>query len=82
MTFFDIAMLICLTATPSECRDHRIQFESYGSLQECVFQAQFYIAQWTQANPEYEVKQWGCQYAQSAPDDEQPQQVAPTDDKS
>ncbi|WP_181704137.1 hypothetical protein [Chthonobacter albigriseus] len=75
MNFFDIVMLICLAAKPGECADHRIQYESYGSLNECLFEAQFYIAQWRQANPQYDVKNWRCEYAQQ-PDGGEPAEGA------
>lgn len=70
MSFFDIAMMICLLSDPTKCQEHRIQFESYGSLNECLLEAQFYIAQWKGINPQYDVKTWRCEYAQSGEDDD------------
>lgn len=69
MTFFDVVLAVCLLADPSQCREQRLQYESYGSLQQCVFEAQFFIAQWQAATPDWEVQNWRCEYAKSPPDE-------------
>lgn len=68
MNFFDIVMAICLLNDPTSCREQRLQYESYGSLNECLFEAQFYIAAWKAENTDVEIRNWRCEYAQqSAP---------------
>ncbi|WP_181708686.1 hypothetical protein [Chthonobacter rhizosphaerae] len=67
MNFFDIVMAICLLNDPSACREQRLQYESYGSLNECLFEAQFYIAAWKAENAQFDVKTWRCEYAQQTP---------------
>lgn len=65
MNLFDVVMAICLMSDPSQCREQRLQFESYKSLNECVFDAQFYIAQWQGVNPGFTVKNWRCEYSKT-----------------
>jgi hypothetical protein len=62
MNLFNIVMGICLLSDPNSCREHRIQFESYESLNECILDAQFYIAQWQAANPGWKLGPWHCEY--------------------
>ena len=69
MNIFDIVMGICLLSDPTNCRDQHLQFESYKSLNECVFDAQFYIASWQAENPGWKIKNWRCEYAQQPEDD-------------
>ena len=69
MTFFDVVLAVCMLSDPSQCREQRIQYESYGSLQECVFEAQFYIAQWQASQPGWEIRNWRCEYAATTPED-------------
>lgn len=64
MNIFDIVMAICLMSDPSSCKEHHLQFESYKSLNECVFDAQFYIASWQAENAGWTVKNWRCEYAE------------------
>ncbi len=63
MNIFDIVMAICLMSDPSSCKEQHLQFESYKSLNECVFDAQFYIASWQAENTGWSIKNWRCEYA-------------------
>jgi hypothetical protein len=72
MNFFDIVMAICLMSDPSSCKEQHLQFESYKSLNECVFDAQFYIASWQTENPGWTIKNWRCEYAQEPEGEESP----------
>lgn len=66
MNLFDVVLAICMLSDPSQCREHRLQFESMGTLQDCIFDAQFYIAQWQQANPDWKVGKFHCEYPTEA----------------
>ncbi|ODN68421.1 hypothetical protein [Methylobrevis pamukkalensis] len=60
MNPIDIVLTLCLMSDPSNCFQHRLQYESYEPLKQCVFDAQFYIAQYMGAHPELKLKDWGC----------------------
>ena len=69
MNIFDIVMAICLLSDPKSCHEQHLEFDSYKSLNECVFDAQFYIASWQSQNPGWQIKTWRCEYAQQQEDD-------------
>jgi len=64
MNLFNVVIGICMMSDPSSCKEQRIQFESYESLNECIEDAQFYIAQWQAANAGWNLKSWRCEYAE------------------
>jgi len=76
MNIFDIVMMLCMASDPSSCHEQRLQFESYKSLNECVFDAQFYIASWQAANKGWTIKNWRCEYAPETGADDTDEQPA------
>jgi hypothetical protein len=57
-----IVMLVCKLAQPDMCEEQRIQFAFQGSLQQCVFAAQTYLAQWVGEHPQWTIKNFHCEY--------------------
>jgi hypothetical protein len=56
----DLILLACSLTNTSECREYHILFETGGSLQSCMMQAQPYLAQWVGEHPNYRVARWRC----------------------
>lgn len=57
-----IVMLVCRLAQPDVCEEQHIQFVFQGSLQQCTFAAQAYIAQWAGEHPQWRIKNFHCEY--------------------
>jgi hypothetical protein len=57
-----IIMMVCKLAQPEVCEQQHIQFAFQGSLQQCTFAAQIYIAQWVGEHPQWSVKNFHCEY--------------------
>jgi hypothetical protein len=57
-----IIMMVCKLAQPEVCEEQHIQFVFEGSLQQCTFTAQVYIAQWAGEHPQWTVKKFHCAY--------------------
>ena len=57
-----IVMLVCQLTRPEMCEEQRIQFAFQGSLQQCTFAAQVYIAGWIGEHPQWTVKNFHCEY--------------------
>ena len=60
MSFVDLIVLACTLALPSSCREYHVLFQTAGSLQSCMMQAQPYLAQWAGEHPAYRVVRWRC----------------------
>jgi hypothetical protein len=60
-----IVMMVCKLAQPEMCEQQHIQFAFQGSLQQCTFTAQLYIAQWAGEHPQWTVKNFHCEYPHS-----------------
>ena len=60
-----IVMMVCRLAQPEVCERQHIQFAFQGSLQQCMFAAQLYIAQWAGEHPQWTVKNFHCEYPRS-----------------
>jgi hypothetical protein len=60
-----IVMMVCRLAQPEVCEQQHIQFAFQGSLQQCTFAAQIYIARWAGDHPQWTVKNFHCEYPHS-----------------
>jgi hypothetical protein len=60
MQMVDLILLACALTNPSACREHHLLFQTAGTLQGCVFQAQPYLAQWAGDHPGFRVASWRC----------------------
>jgi hypothetical protein len=57
-----IIMMVCKLAQPEMCEEQHLQFPFQGSLQQCTFAAQIYIARWAGEHPQWTVKTFHCVY--------------------
>jgi hypothetical protein len=57
-----IVMMVCRLAQPEMCEEQHIPFAFQGSLQQCTFSAQIYIARWAGEHPQWTVKSFHCEY--------------------
>jgi hypothetical protein len=62
MNVVDLVLTVCLLATPNDCSDVHLYFESRGSLNHCMFLAPQHIAKWTEEHPKHRVVRWKCEY--------------------
>lgn len=62
MNLVDLIVTVCLMSNPQSCQDRHLLFESQGSLRTCVFQAQFYLAQWISEHPNVQIARWRCEW--------------------
>lgn len=60
MNLVDLILLACTLANPDVCKEYHMLFQTSGSLQSCVAQAQPYLAQWAGEHPAYRIKRWRC----------------------
>jgi hypothetical protein len=60
MNLVDLILLACALANPSSCHEYHLLFQTSGSLQSCMMQAQPYLAQWVGEHPAYQVTRWRC----------------------
>jgi hypothetical protein len=56
----DLVLLACTLANPTACQEYHLLFQSSGSLQSCMMQAQPTLAQWVSEHPKYRVARWRC----------------------
>jgi hypothetical protein len=57
-----IVMLVCRLTQPEICEEQHLQFNFEGSLRQCSFAAQIYIARWAGEHPQWTVKNFHCEY--------------------
>jgi hypothetical protein len=60
MELIDLVVLACAIASPNACREYHIQFETSGTLQSCMVQAQPYLARWAGEHPNLKIMRWHC----------------------
>jgi hypothetical protein len=60
--FIQIVVMVCQVAQPDLCEEQHLEFAWQGTLQQCIFSAQPYIAQWIGDHPEWAVKNYHCEY--------------------
>ena len=56
----DLIFLVCALRLPAACVEKHLLFETSGSLNACMMQAQPYLAQWAGDHPGYRVANWRC----------------------
>jgi hypothetical protein len=47
-------------ANPGSCREYHVLFQTSGSLQSCMMQAEPYLAQWSGEHPAFRIMRWRC----------------------
>lgn len=61
MGFIQIVVMVCRIAQPDLCEEQHLQFAWQGSLEQCAWSAQPYIAQWIGKHPQWAVKRYHCE---------------------
>ncbi|PBC00754.1 hypothetical protein [Mesorhizobium sp. WSM3860] len=62
MSVVDLVLTVCLSASPGYCHDEHLNFESRGSLFQCMMLASSEIAKWSQEHPTFKVRRWKCAF--------------------
>lgn len=62
MEMVDLILRVCLSASPVDCRDEHLYFESRGSLMQCMFLARAEIAKWSEEHPNLKIVRWRCNF--------------------
>jgi hypothetical protein len=76
MNLVDLILLACMLANPAanpatnpgadpapdpaSCHEYHVLFQTSGSLQSCMMQAQPYLAQWSGEHPAFRIVRWRC----------------------
>ena len=56
-----LVVFACLTANPTECRNHKVPLESAAiDPNRCVLYAPPFVAKWSDENPGWEVRKFEC----------------------
>jgi hypothetical protein len=58
-----LVVFACLTATPSECRDHRVPLDAAVDPTRCMLMALPFVAKWADEHPGWEVRKFECRPA-------------------
>lgn len=60
----ELALLVCLTADPSSCKDVGLTYSSESMTpQQCLMRALPEVAKWADTHPNWYVKRWSCRPA-------------------
>jgi len=62
MGFVELIFTVCSIINPTDCREEHLQFMDQGSLAQCVWHAQPYLAQWVNQHENLRVAKWHCAY--------------------
>jgi hypothetical protein len=63
MQIVDLVLAVCLSASPAECREEHLYFESHGSLRACMAEAVPAMAVWAGDHPGWKIVRFHCQWA-------------------
>src|SRR5262249_32440669 len=62
LLMIELVVTVCALALPSQCEDEHLSFSADMSLNQCVMNAQPYIAQWINEHPKWVAVRWRCDY--------------------
>jgi hypothetical protein len=65
IALIELVVTVCALALPSQCEDQHLPFSADMSLNQCVMNAQPYIAQWINEHPKWVAVRWRCDYGGS-----------------
>jgi len=65
MGLIELVVTVCALSLPSQCEDQHFPFLADTSLNQCVMNAQPFIAQWINEHPKWVAVRWRCNYAGS-----------------
>jgi hypothetical protein len=62
LRMIELVVTVCALALPTQCEDEHLSFSAGMSLNQCVMNAQPYIAQWISEHPKWVAVRWRCDY--------------------
>ena len=65
MGLIELVVTVCALSPPGQCEDQHLSFSADISLNQCVMNAQPYIAQWINEHPKWVAVRWRCDYVGS-----------------
>lgn len=65
MDIVHIILTVCTLSMPERCEERRLRLEWSGTLTRCVMDAEPYIAEWTDAHPNWRAERWRCVYPEN-----------------
>jgi hypothetical protein len=65
MGLIELVVTVCALSLPGQCEDQHFSFSADMSLNQCVMNAQPYIAQWINEHPMWVAVRWRCDYVGS-----------------
>ena len=65
MGLVELIVTVCALSLPAQCEDQHLSFAAGMSLDQCVMNAQPYIAQWINEHPKWVAVRWRCDYGGS-----------------
>jgi hypothetical protein len=65
MGLIELVVTVCALSLPARCEDQHLSFAADMSLNQCVMNAQPYIAQWISEHPKWVAVRWRCDYGGS-----------------
>src|SRR5262249_39212955 len=65
MGLVELVVTVCALSLPARCEDQHLSFAADMSLNQCVMNAQPYIAQWISEHPKWVAVRWRCHYGGS-----------------
>lgn len=60
MSMVELIVVVCSMLSPGACSEKHFLFETVGSLNTCMMQAQPYLAQWAGEHPNDRIAKWRC----------------------
>jgi len=57
---YELLIIACLIGQPSQCEDFHVPFAAPTGMRMCMRDAQFRLAEWKIAMPDWDVKKWTC----------------------
>jgi hypothetical protein len=65
MGLIELVVTVCALSLPGQCEDQHLSFLADMSMNQCVMNAQPYIAQWISEHPKWVVVRWRCGHSGS-----------------
>jgi hypothetical protein len=60
MNMVELIVMVCSLQNANACSEKHFLFETYGSLNSCMMQAQPYLAQWAGDHPNDRIASFHC----------------------
>jgi hypothetical protein len=57
-----LIVTVCAFLNGADCHDETFYFESHGTLNDCMYEAPLYLAQWGSTHPKWQIRRWTCDW--------------------